>query len=124
MSHRTRSNVIEISGMTIIVQFLRVYAAKYWRYYLAGLVALLFTNGLSVAIPWFLEQALASVDPVTGDGQLERWVGLILGSAVGIMVVRTMSRLLIFIPGREAEFVLRSDYFEHLLTQQASFSGG
>jgi ATP-binding cassette subfamily B protein len=107
--------------MRIIIQFLRTYATRYWRYYSAGLVALLLTNGLSVAIPWFLEQALASVDPVTGNGQFERWVALILGAALGVMIVRTTSRLLIFIPGREAEFVLRSNYFEHLLDQPAPF---
>ncbi|MEC8024988.1 MAG: ABC transporter ATP-binding protein [Myxococcota bacterium] len=107
--------------MTIILQFFREYAAKYWRFYTAGLIALLCTNGLSVAIPWCLEQALVSVDPVTGDGNFERWVALILGAAIAVMVVRTTSRLLIFIPGREAEFVLRSEYFEHLLKQQAPF---
>ncbi len=104
-----------------IRKFLRLYALRYKAWYLWGLVALLATNGLSVAIPAYLESALSSVDPVTGDGRVDYWVALIFGAAVGVMIVRTASRLLIFVPGREAEAALRQDYFEHLMRLQAPF---
>jgi ATP-binding cassette subfamily B protein len=35
--------------------------------------------------------------------------------------VRTASRLLIFIPGREAEYLLKNDYFHHLMGKQPPF---
>jgi len=105
----------------VILKFLRLYALRFKRWYVAGLIALFCTNALSVAVPRFLQNALASVDPVTGDGNVEKWVAMIFGAALGLIIVRTTSRMLIFIPGREAEFLVRNDYFRHLLRMRAPF---
>ncbi len=101
--------------------FIRRYTLRYKWWYLAGIAALLVTNLITVAIPYFLQKALESVDPVTGDGQIERWIAWMMGLALGLVVVRTASRILVFYPGRESETVFRTDYFRRLLSYQAPF---
>ncbi|MFT7625265.1 MAG: ATP-binding cassette subfamily B multidrug efflux pump [Myxococcota bacterium] len=100
---------------------MRLYALRYKAWYGWGLLALLATNSLSVAIPAYLENAMSSVDPVLGDGKVDHWVAMIFGAAVGLIVVRTASRMLIFVPGREAEAAIRYDYFRHLMRLQPPF---
>lgn len=107
--------------MSLIWTFVRRYAFQFKHWYIAGLAALALTNVLAVAIPKFLELGLVAADPAVGDGNVARWVALIVGAAVGIIVVRTASRLLIFVPGREAEFLLRNDYFRHMMALQPTF---
>jgi len=101
--------------------FIRRYTLPYKWWYIAGVAALLVTNLFTVAIPYFLQKALESVDPVTGDGQIERWIAWMMGLALGLVVVRTASRILVFYPGRESETVFRTDYFRRLLSHQAPF---
>src|SRR5207244_11112201 len=43
------------------------------------------------------------------------------GCSIGVIFVRTASRVLVFFPGREAEFAMRNDYFRHLLRLQPTF---
>ena len=107
--------------MKDIWTFIKLYALRFRAWYVAGFVALFATNALSVAIPGFLASGLEAADPALGDGDLQRWVLAILGAAVAVMVVRTASRLLIFIPGREAEYLIRNDFFRHLLRLDAPF---
>jgi ATP-binding cassette subfamily B protein len=103
--------------------FFRQYALQFKTWYVGGLLALLATNGLSVIIPHFLERGFESIDPTQGgQGQgLETWVGLLFGASIGIILVRTASRVLIFVPGREAECLLRTDYFKHSLRMPPDF---
>jgi len=101
--------------------FVRRYALRYKWWYLTGVVALIVTNAVSVAIPRYLQRALASVDPDSGDGLLGTWVAWMVGLAVALVIVRTASRLLIFVPGRESEMQLRVDYFRRVLSYQPPF---
>ena len=95
---------------------------RFKAWYLAGLAALLATNALQVAIPAFLENALSAADPANHAGdQLTTWSFAIFGAALGVIVVRTASRMLIFVPGREAEYLIKNDYFRHLLRLQPPF---
>jgi len=104
-----------------IFWFVRRYALRYKWWYLSGIAALVVTNAVSVAIPRYLQKALASVDPVAGDGLLSTWIAWMVGLALGLIVIRTASRLLLFIPGRESEMNLRVDYFQRVLGFQPPF---
>ena len=103
-----------------LLRFLRRYAARYWLWYVAGLAFLLLTNWLAVSIP--LRMALG-IDAMR-EGQTEQvvheawvigWMGL------GVIAVRTLSRILFFTPGRLAEFHLKNDLFDRLTELQPEF---
>ena len=89
--------------------------------YLGGALCLLGTNYLSVAIP---EQIGAAVDVLADAIDLASinehiwnivWMGLV------IIVIRTLSRVLFFNPGRDVEYRIRRDLFHNLLHLPPSF---
>jgi ATP-binding cassette subfamily B protein len=128
-----------MTGMTGMVRgvlsFLYRYAGRYWVSYLFGFVALFATNWAVVRIPTVIgeilntlersgatragvelgEQARAAIEPVTNLA-LE-----LMLLAVGLIVVRTASRVLFFNPGRDIQYRLGVDLFAHLLTLQRPF---
>lgn len=90
--------------------------------YALGLVMLLVTNWAVVRIPTMIGKALDALGP-TGKGlatgqaialELMVW-------ALALVVVRTLSRVLFFNPGREVEFRVGVDLFSHLLAMQRPF---
>ena len=85
----------------------------------AGFLAL--TLWMSLAIPRYLQGAidLLTGDPI-GEGVLTK-VGLILGLAAAMVVTRTLSRLLFFVPGRQVEFDLKNRLLAHLLRLDREF---
>lgn len=96
----------------------REYAWPHRRRFAAGLVFLGLTNYITVTIP---TQIGAAIDAIAADqpaGRLALSVAL-MGAAV--IVVRTLSRVFFFNPGRDMEYQLRQDLFEKLLVQQPSF---
>jgi ATP-binding cassette subfamily B multidrug efflux pump len=117
-----RAPVTAPSGMKNLWRFIRIYAARYKHWYAGGLVALLATNLLAVAIPRALEAALRAVDPRVSDGSgVGAAVAIMVGAALALVLVRTASRMLVFVPGREAECELRIDYLRTLLAQPPAF---
>ncbi len=103
--------------MTLLARFLRRYATPHIKSYAFGLLFLLATTGLTVAIPAFVELAVDALEPTTGHGDAAKAIGLawaIIGAGIGVMVVRTLSRVLFFNPGRVIEYHMKSDLFRHL----------
>ena len=80
----------------------------------AGTAFLALTLWMSLAIPRYLQEAidLLAVDP-SADEVLSR-VWLILGFAVAMVLTRTVSRMLFFVPGRRVEFDLKNRILAHL----------
>jgi ATP-binding cassette subfamily B protein len=91
--------------------------------YLGGAVMLAATLWMTLSIPLYLQQAIDILrdnpDPA-GSAFLNR-VGWILAFAVAIIVTRTASRLLFFVPGRRVEFELKNRLLTHLTTLQRDF---
>ncbi len=106
-----------MSAAALIWRFIRDYALRYRLWFAVGVVLLLVTNLLSIAIAKCLEGALGALT----SGGAFTWIAWLLASSVSIVFVRTASRLAIFIPGREAEFAVRMDYFRALMRQAAPF---
>ncbi|MDG1479001.1 MAG: ABC transporter ATP-binding protein [Myxococcota bacterium] len=101
----------------------RVYAWQHRGSFAAGAVCLALTNYLTVSIPTQIGSAI--------DGLAAGSAGVVPGHAVNIalmgvaiIVVRTLSRVLFFNPGRDMEYALRGDLFARLLSQQPGFYAG
>jgi ATP-binding cassette subfamily B protein len=106
------------SGGASILRLLRLYAWRYRWSYLAGFGFLWITNLLTVTIPGEIGHA---VDALRASEPLGRYVAAIAAMGVAVIVVRTLSRVLIFNPGRYVEYSLRQDLFSRLLRLQPSF---
>jgi ATP-binding cassette subfamily B protein len=99
---------------------LRRYALPYLHWYVAGTLLLLVTNFLAVHIPLLLAvgvDALSAGDrdavgPVAQEAML---------MAVGVLVVRTLSRLMFFTPGRLVEARVKADLMAALVRHQPVF---
>jgi ATP-binding cassette subfamily B multidrug efflux pump len=101
-----------------IRRLLTVYAWRYRWSYLAGAVFLWVTNYLSVSIPGQIGHA---IDALRAGSPVGRYVAAIAAMGLGVIAVRSLSRVLIFNPGRHVEYHLRRDLFAHLLRLQPSF---
>ncbi len=99
-------------------RLLREYAWRYRWSYAAGVVFLWLTNDLTARIPLAVGSA---VDALTAGGSVTRQALAVAAMGVGVIAVRTLSRVLIFNPGRDLELHLRQDLFEHLLRLPAGF---
>lgn len=83
-----------------------------------GAAFLWVTNWLTVSIPGEIGNAIDGLRAGQGIG---RYAALIAVMGLTIIVVRSLSRILIFNPGRHLEYELRRDLFDRLLRLQPSF---
>jgi len=103
--------------------FLARYARRNLPQYALGGVMLLATNWAVVRIPALLGQSLNVLEqggPTALANARSLAVELMI-LAIVVIVVRTLSRVLFFNPGREIEYRLGLDLFGHLLRMQRPF---
>jgi ATP-binding cassette subfamily B protein len=101
-----------------IVRLARTYAWRHRWSYVAGAVFLWLTNWLTVSIPG---QIGAAIDGLRAGDEIGGFAATIAVMGLAIIVVRSLSRILIFNPGRHVEYELRSDLFAKLLALQPAF---
>ena len=101
-----------------ILRLLRDYAWAYRWSYLAGGVMVWLTNYLAVSIPGEIGNA---IDALRAGNPVGRYVLAIALMGVAVIAVRSLSRILIFNPGRHLEYHLRGDLFAKLMRLQPSF---
>jgi ATP-binding cassette subfamily B multidrug efflux pump len=87
---------------------------RWW--YTGGFLFLGLTIWASVTIPEYIQK---SIDIISGDAPADRsdfynYVLIILGLALVLILVRTFSRILIFVPGRLIEKQLKGEMFQKL----------
>ena len=87
----------------------------------AGAAFLAATLWMSLAIPRYLQQAIDLLAADQSGSAFFVKVWLILGFAVAMVLTRTVSRLLFFIPGRRVEFDLKNRLLAHLLGQDRGY---
>ena len=105
-----------------LLRFWREYPHRYRWWYALGLICLVATNLLTVAIPTFIQYAIDGIAETHTDGLSPiAWAGIMLLAGLSIMVVRTLSRTLFFNPGRAVEFYVKSDIFRKLLGQSRAY---
>ena len=107
-----------MANRAIVRRMVRRYAWPHRWSFLAGAVCLLATNWLTVTIPIQLGRA---IDSLTDGGSVGGYVATIALMGLAVIVVRTLSRVLFFNPGRDMEYRLRGDLFRHLLNLQPRF---
>ena len=107
----------------LLFSFMARYARPYLPLYLLGGLMLVATNYAMVRIPTLAGDALNILDE-GGEGAIgeaETLALYLMGWAVLLVVVRTLSRTLFFNPGRDVQFHVAVDLFGHLLTLQRPF---
>jgi ATP-binding cassette subfamily B protein len=90
------------------------YLKRYRGRYAAGILCLLATATFATGIPWLLKRAVEAVERRSEPREVTAYVGLVVLLALAQIVVRTLSRALIFNVGRDVEYDLRNDLFAHL----------
>ncbi len=108
-------------GRRPIIRLLRTYSSRYLGWYATGGLFLWVTNYLAVSIPGQIGHAIDALRAGTPLGRYVVTIGL-MGAAV--IVVRTLSRILIFNPGRNQEYLIRRDVFAKLMRLQPTFYAG
>ncbi|MDD9899061.1 MAG: ABC transporter ATP-binding protein [Candidatus Melainabacteria bacterium] len=96
------------------------YIVKHYKGYLLGFFCLTITNLLGAYIPQLIKQAIDMLSSLDSDAlfKLLLWATLM---AVLMALIRTASRQIIFARGREIEFDLKKDIFNHLVTLPPSY---
>ena len=107
--------------MKLLKRFWTDFVRNYRWYYAAGLLCLVGTNLLTVAIPKFVENAIDALETTDGSQDASRFAFAVIICGLAIMVVRTLSRTLFFNPGRTIEFDVKLKLFERLLLQPQAY---
>lgn len=103
--------------------FARRYAVPLWPWYAFGFVALAATNIITLEIPQLAkdvvnfigEQSLKPAERASWD-HLSNIALIIIALGILQILIRSLSRILVFWPGRTIEADCRTDAFNHLLT--------
>ncbi|MFW5774105.1 MAG: ABC transporter ATP-binding protein [Tangfeifania sp.] len=98
------------------LKFLLKYTHQYRWWYTGGIIFLVLTVWISVTIPGFIQKAIDLIaDGRAGnEADFHKNVLIIIGLAVGLILVRTFSRILIFFPARLIERQLKGEMFKKL----------
>lgn len=98
------------------LKFLFEYMHKFRWWYTGGIIFLALTLWVSVTIPGYIQKSIDLIPFGQGDqkNQFYQYVIMILILAVVLIAVRTMSRVLFFIPGRLIERKLKGEMFKKL----------
>lgn len=101
-------------------RFIKEYVpAKKWIYFW-GIISLLLTIALSTTVPLYIKDAVNLLKQDTlQDSQISQLHELaitILVIGLSLCVFRTLSRVLIFLPGRQLEATLRQDLFDSVVS--------
>lgn len=102
--------------------FIRNNCLRYWPYYALGFALLVLTNYITVLIPLRIKQGIELFE--YGQAQAESLmpvIGTIVGLSLGMFLVRSLSRIVIFIPGRLTEYELRNKLYRHLMQLSSYF---
>jgi len=100
------------------LKFLLKYMHQYRWWYTGGIIFLILTVWVSVTIPEYIQKSIDLIGKVSsGDNaEFNKNVLMIAGLATGLILVRTLSRILIFIPARLIEKQLKGEMFRKLTT--------
>ncbi|HMV67813.1 MAG TPA: ABC transporter transmembrane domain-containing protein, partial [Myxococcota bacterium] len=104
--------------MSTLLRFTRRYMLRYLPSYAAGTLALMATSWLSVTVPF---EVAAGVDAITAGAppaEVQTHALRIAAMGAAIIVIRTLSRVLYFTPGRRVEADVKHDLFLAIVRHQ------
>src|ERR1700720_2483056 len=96
------------------------YARRYWLRYVFGIACTFANATLAMIIPLFIRDAINATDKHRPD-LVAHYAELMIVFALMLGTVRWFSRFVIFNVGRDIEYDLRNDLFQHLTTLDAGF---
>jgi len=97
------------------------YLRPHWRATALGIIALLVVNGLGAYIPLLIRDCIEKLSEQFDYGQIIRYSILIISLSSSMWLIRMASRIWIFGVGRQVEFDLKQQIFEHLLKLEPSY---
>ena len=103
------------------LQKLGTYLRPHWRRVVLGIIALLAVNSLGVYIPLLIRDTVDKLEADLTFTKLSGYMLLMLMLASLMWLIRMMSRIVIFGIGRQVEFELKQNIFQHLLTLDSSY---
>jgi ATP-binding cassette subfamily B multidrug efflux pump len=108
------------------IRFLARYISRYRFSYLLGIIFIILTNWIAVTIPRYIQLSIDLLTEHTYQlntyrDQLFHYLMVMFLLAVSIIVVRTLSRVFFFNPGRAIEFQIKNDLLHKLTLLQRGF---
>ncbi|MGB6301577.1 MAG: ABC transporter ATP-binding protein [Rivularia sp. (in: cyanobacteria)] len=100
---------------------LLAYLRPHWRATVLGIMALFVVNGLGAYIPLLIRDCVKKLSDNFDYGQIIRYVIIIVSLSSSMWLIRMASRIWIFGVGRQVEFDLKQQIFEHLLKLEPSY---
>ena len=97
------------------------YLRPHWQTVGFGILSLFLVNGIGVYIPLLIQRAIDDLQITFTLSKLEGYALQILVWASAMLLIRMVSRILIFGIGRQVEFDLKQTIFAHLLTLEPSY---
>lgn len=99
------------------------YLRQHWLSYSLGVVAIICTNWIAVSIPHYIQVSIDLLGENLSNQQqlLTHNLLIMLALAVSMIVVRTLSRILFFNPGRAIECQVKNDMFHKLMALQKDY---
>jgi ATP-binding cassette subfamily B protein len=98
-----------------LYRFSKDFAFPLWRWYLAGTVALAVTNVITLEIPDLSKKVIDGIAAKNSYPELSKIAIAIIGLGILQMLIRALSRILIFWPGRVLETDVKNFYFSRFL---------
>ncbi|MFH7026516.1 MAG: ABC transporter ATP-binding protein [Heteroscytonema crispum UTEX LB 1556] len=100
---------------------LGAYMRPHWREATLGILALLSVNGLGVYIPLLIRSAIDKLSATFVMSDILHYIVLIILLSSAMWLIRMASRIWLFGVGRNVEFDLKQQIFEHLLKLEPSY---
>ncbi|WP_404787626.1 ABC transporter ATP-binding protein [Altericista sp. CCNU0014] len=100
-----------------LIQYLR----PHWIRVGIGVFTLLAVNGIGTYLPLAISQVIDELQTQFQLSQLWQEVGLIVGLATLMLLMRMVSRIAIFGVGRQVEFDLKQQIFDHVLRLEPAY---
>jgi len=100
------------------LKFILRYTHQYRWWYSGGIIFLTLTVWASVTIPVYIQKAidLIAAGKNGNEAEFHRNVFIIVGLALSLIFVRSLSRILIFVPARFIERKLKGEMFKKLVS--------
>ncbi len=100
---------------------LRRFALPLWPWYAGGVIFLLGSAWITISIPRFSKIVVNDLLSQHPHDSIFHFITLIISLGILQMIVRSLSRLLFFWPGRKIESEIKTYYFDHLLEMPLRF---
>ncbi|WP_017651313.1 ABC transporter ATP-binding protein [Fortiea contorta] len=100
---------------------LGAYLRPHWHETAFGIIALFSVNAIGIYIPWLIRAGVDQLSKTFNWQQLLNSVVIIMLLSSAMFFIRMASRLWIFGVGRQVEFDLKQQIFQHLLKLEPSY---